>query len=43
LYVSKLGFVELEELPELWGADNPCLYMIREIRGRYEWNWSPNA
>ncbi len=24
-----VGFVPLEELPELWGPDNPCLVMIK--------------
>lgn len=23
--------VALEEFPELWGKDNPCLYMIRDL------------
>ena len=25
------GFVPLEELPDLWGSDNPCLVMIKCI------------
>jgi ribosomal protein S18 acetylase RimI-like enzyme len=30
-FYHKLGFVAVEEFPELWGKDNPCLYMIREL------------
>ena len=33
-FYHKLGFVELEEFPELWGRDNPCLYMLREVGKR---------
>jgi hypothetical protein len=33
-FYQKLGFVALEALPELWGQENPCLYMIRDLRGR---------
>ena len=30
-FYHKLGFVALEEFPELWDEDNPCLYMIRDL------------
>jgi GNAT superfamily N-acetyltransferase len=26
-----MGFLAFEELPELWGADNPCLLLIRRV------------
>jgi len=30
-YLAK-GFVPLEVFPDLWGSDNPCLFMIKLIR-----------
>jgi ribosomal protein S18 acetylase RimI-like enzyme len=33
-FYYKLGFVALEEVSELWGRDNPCLYMIRDLVDR---------
>jgi ribosomal protein S18 acetylase RimI-like enzyme len=30
-FYEKMGFVALEELPELWGVENPCLYMVRDV------------
>jgi ribosomal protein S18 acetylase RimI-like enzyme len=30
-YLSR-GFRPLEELPEIWGADNPAVQMIKAIR-----------
>jgi ribosomal protein S18 acetylase RimI-like enzyme len=30
-FYTKVGFVALEEFPELWGEDHPCLYMIRDL------------
>ena len=29
-YLS-IGFIELEEFPELWGSANPCLLMVKAI------------
>ncbi|PKO19124.1 MAG: hypothetical protein CVU39_00810 [Chloroflexi bacterium HGW-Chloroflexi-10] len=26
-----MGFIPLQEIPELWGADNPCLQMVKAI------------
>ncbi|MBN1552131.1 GNAT family N-acetyltransferase [bacterium] len=31
-FYESCGFRAFEEFPELWGADNPCLYMIKEVR-----------
>ena len=28
-FYEAMGFLPLEEFPELWGPDNPCLLMIR--------------
>ena len=28
LFYESVGFIPLEELPELWGKENPCLNMI---------------
>ena len=30
-FYKKIGFYELEVLEELWGKDNPCLIMIKNI------------
>lgn len=30
-FYKAMGFVEFEELPELWGKENPCLVMIKPI------------
>jgi len=30
-FYRAVGFVDLEELPDLWGAENPCLTMIKVI------------
>jgi ribosomal protein S18 acetylase RimI-like enzyme len=31
LFYEALGFVPIEEFPALWGADNPCLLMLRPL------------
>jgi len=28
-FYAAMGFLPLEELPELWGADNPCLLLVK--------------
>ena len=30
-FYKRCGFIPFEELPTLWGADNPCLCMIKEV------------
>lgn len=32
-FYGAVGFVPLEELPDLWGPDNPCLVMIKCLEG----------
>ncbi|WP_225767738.1 GNAT family N-acetyltransferase [Inquilinus sp. Marseille-Q2685] len=31
-FYDAVGFVPIEELPMLWGPDNPCLLMLRPVR-----------
>ncbi|MDD4337673.1 MAG: GNAT family N-acetyltransferase, partial [Firmicutes bacterium] len=31
-FYRAVGFVELEEFPNLWGTANPCLLMIKKIK-----------
>jgi ribosomal protein S18 acetylase RimI-like enzyme len=33
LFYEAMGFAPLEELHDLWGPDNPCLIMIKALRG----------
>jgi ribosomal protein S18 acetylase RimI-like enzyme len=33
-FYGALGFRPLEELPDLWDADNPCLIMVKVLPGR---------
>ena len=30
-FYEALGFVPLEELPQVWGPENPCLIMVRPL------------
>ncbi len=30
-FYAAVGFVPLEELPQVWGAENPCLLMVRAL------------
>jgi hypothetical protein len=30
-FYAAVGFLPLEELPQVWGPDNPCLLMIRAL------------
>lgn len=30
-FYEKCGFLPLEEFPDLWGENNPCLYMLKEV------------
>jgi GNAT superfamily N-acetyltransferase len=30
-FYQSMGFVPLQEFPELWGPDNPCLQMIKKL------------
>ena len=30
-FYKKMGFVPLEDFPDIWGEDNPCLQMIKHI------------
>ena len=30
-FYEAVGFVPLEELPQVWGAENPCLLMVRAL------------
>lgn len=30
-FYESLGFVKLETFPTLWGAENPCLLMVRHV------------
>lgn len=30
-FYESLGFSPIEEFPDLWGASNPCLYMIKRV------------
>jgi len=32
LFYQGMGFVELEVMPELWGMDNPCSFMAKNLR-----------
>lgn len=36
LFYESVGFLPLEEFPTLWGADNPCLFMVRPLSGIHE-------
>jgi GNAT superfamily N-acetyltransferase len=36
LFYEAVGFLPIEELPTLWGADNPRLFMLRPLSGPYE-------
>lgn len=31
-FYESTGFVPLEEFPDLWGKENPCLMMIKELK-----------
>lgn len=31
-FYGAMGFVPLEEMPSLWGTDNPCLIMVKYLR-----------
>jgi GNAT superfamily N-acetyltransferase len=31
LFYDAVGFVPIEEFPTLWGADNPCLLLLRPL------------
>lgn len=33
LFYEAVGFLPIEEFPLLWGADNPCLLMLRPLQG----------
>ncbi len=30
-FYERMGFVPLEEWPELWGAENPCVQLIKSL------------
>ena len=30
-FYAAVGFLPLEELPQVWGAENPCLLMVRAL------------
>lgn len=30
-FYSKVGFYPLEEIKEIWGKENPCLIMVKEV------------
>jgi len=30
-FYERVGFVPIEEFPELWGPDNPCLMLIKAL------------
>ena len=30
-FYEAVGFLPIEEFPALWGADNPCLFMLRPL------------
>lgn len=32
-FYEAMGFVPVEEFPDLWGPDNPCLFMIAPVGG----------
>jgi ribosomal protein S18 acetylase RimI-like enzyme len=32
-FYEAVGFMPIEEFPTLWGADNPCLLMLRPLSG----------
>lgn len=32
-FYEAIGFLPVEVFPTLWGADNPCLLMIKSLRG----------
>jgi GNAT superfamily N-acetyltransferase len=36
LFYQRMGFLPLQIFPLLWGKDNPCLLMIKEITGNCE-------
>jgi ribosomal protein S18 acetylase RimI-like enzyme len=41
-FYHALGFRPLEEFPDLWGEQNPCLQMIKylsEYSDRFHWLW----
>lgn len=31
-FYEAVGFVGIDELPDLWGPENPCLVMLKELR-----------
>ncbi len=31
MFYEAIGFVPLEEFKELWGKENPCLFMVKEL------------
>jgi ribosomal protein S18 acetylase RimI-like enzyme len=31
LFYEAVGFLPIEEFPTLWGAENPCLFMLRPL------------
>jgi ribosomal protein S18 acetylase RimI-like enzyme len=35
LFYKKMGFIELITLKEMWNENNPCLIMIKYIKGTY--------
>src|ERR1700693_4111067 len=32
LFYEAVGFLPIEEFPTLWGSENPCLLMLRQLR-----------
>jgi ribosomal protein S18 acetylase RimI-like enzyme len=33
-FYRSVGFLELEEFPQLWGSENPCLLMVKAISAK---------
>lgn len=33
-FYRKVGFYPLEEIKEIWGKENPCLIMVKEVGGK---------
>jgi hypothetical protein len=33
-FYQAVGFLPIEEFPDLWGAENPCLLMLRPLSNR---------
>jgi hypothetical protein len=35
-FYQAMGFCPLEELPDFWDAENPCLRMVKKLDGTWQ-------